>query len=187
MLRPAAFVLCWGAVAKQRAKPKPAGDRAMPAKAAAYFALYVGMGPGRSLRSLASILVERGYYKTATTALRMLNTWSVEFRWQERLSAAITARTEDALAKAAEIDAQSFARTSELIADRLAVAEPDQLDAVLKIREAVRKPDARSGAATVNLNLSVTLRSIVERVAAEQGLDPAEVLAEADRILAEAP
>lgn len=170
-----------------KTKSKPIGDPAMPAKAAYAFGCYVAMGPGRNLRALASILVEQDHYKTASTAFGILAGWSGRYRWQERLSAAITARTEDALAKAAEIDAQSFARTSELIADRLAVAEPAQLDAVIKIREAVRKPDARPGAATLNLNLSVTLRSIVERVAAEQGLDPAEVLAEADRILAEAP
>lgn len=159
-------------------------EREMTPKAAEAFALYVGMGPGRSLTTLAHVLVERSWYKTAPTARRMVADWSVKFRWQERLSVAITAKTEDILAKAAETDAQSFLRTSELIADRLALTDTGHIDAVIKMRESVRKPDPKSGAASVNLNLSVTLRAIVERVAAEQGLDPDDVLAEAEQIIA---
>lgn len=156
----------------------------MPPKAAEAFALYVGMGPGRSLRALASVLVEQDRYRTATTALGVLRDYSVRYRWQERLSAAITAKTEEALAKAVEIDAQSFLRTSELLARRIATAEPGEIDVVIKARESVRKPEPRGQATNVNVNLSVTLRAIVERVASEQGLDPDEVLAEAEQIIA---
>lgn len=165
-------------------KPRPKRTRSEPPKAAEAFSRYVMMGPGRNLRALAAILVEQGYYRTTPTALKMLGTWSVEFRWQERLAAAITARTEAALAKAAEIDAQTFLRTSELIAERLANTDPILVDLVVKLRETVRKPEPRGAAASVNLNLSVTLRAIVERIAAEQGLDPDAVLAEAEQIIA---
>lgn len=155
----------------------------MTPKAAEAFAAYVAMGPGRSLRALAHLLVERNLYKNSSSAVRTIQEFSTRYHWQERLAAAITARTEEALAKAAEIDAQSFLRTSELLAKRLATTDPAQLDAVVTIRQSVRKPEPRGGA-NVNLNLSVTLRAIVERVAAEQGLDPEAVLAEAETILA---
>lgn len=153
-------------------------------KAAEAFSIYVRMGPGRSLTSLAHVLVERNWYKTAPTARRMVAEWSVRHNWQERLSGAITAKTEEALAKAAEIDAQSFLRSSELIAKRLSWTDAGHIDAVIKMRESVRKPEPKHAGANVNLNLSVTLRAIVERVAAEQGLDPDEVLAEAEQIIA---
>lgn len=156
----------------------------MTPKAAEAFALYVGMGPGRSLVNLAHILTEQNWYKTAATAKRIVSDWSVKYRWQERLSAAITAKTEAALAKAIEIDAQSFLRTSQLISRQLSATDPAQVDVVIKMRETVRKPEPRHATANVNLNLQVTLRAIVERVAAEQGLDPEAVLAEAEQIIA---
>lgn len=159
------------------------GERESP-KAAEAFAIYVGLGPGRSLTNLAHVLTEQNRYKTRTTARNAVATWSVKHRWQERLAAAITARTEAALARANEIDAQTFARTSELLAQCIATVEPDDLEAVLKVRESVRRPEPR-GVQAVNLNLSVALRKAVEREAAEQGLDPEEVLAEAERILEE--
>ena len=157
-------------------------ESTMTVKAAEAFAAYVAMGPGRSLRSLAHVLAEQNHYKTASTAQRILADWSVRYRWQERLSAAITARTEDALAKAAEIDAQVFLGTREELSKRMAYADMLPLDAIIKVVEATRKPEPR-GATQVNVNLSVTLRAIVERIAAEQGLDADEVLAEAERIL----
>lgn len=156
----------------------------MSPKVAEFFAAYVGMGPGRNLRALAAVLVEQGHYKTASTAFGQLARMSSAHRWQERLSAAITAKTEEALAKAAEIDAQSFLRTSELVAGRLAFTDPLHVDAVIKMRESVRKPEPKGSGASINLNLSVTLRAIVERVAAERGLDPEDVLAEAEQIIA---
>lgn len=156
----------------------------MTAKAAEAFALYVGMGPGRSLTGLAYMLVERNQYKTRTTARASVAVWSAKYRWQERLAAAITAKIEDALAKATEIDAGTFLKTSELLAKQLAGSDTHTADLVIKVRETVRKPEPRGAQASVNVNLSVTLRAIVERVAAEQGLNPDEVLAEADRIIA---
>lgn len=156
----------------------------MTARAAEAFAAYVGMGPGRSLRGLAHLLAEQNVYKNSTAALRVLAQWSVRYRWQERLAAAITAKTEEALAKAAEIDAQSFLRSSELIAARISTVDALQVDAVIKMRETVRRPEPKTAGASVNLNLSVTLRAIVERVAAEQGLDADAVLAEAEQIIA---
>lgn len=155
----------------------------MTAKAAHAFGAYVAMGPSRSLRSLARVLTEQGLYKNSTAALRVLGKWSSEFRWQQRLAAAVTAETEARLARAAEIDAASFLRTSKLIAERLSWADAGHVDAVIKMREAVRRPDGKPGGA-LNVNLQVTIRAIVERVAAEQGLDPDEVLAEAESILA---
>ncbi len=158
--------------------------REMTPKAAAAFHAYVGLGPGRSLRWLARLLAEQGQYKSGTAALPTLNTWSVKYAWQARLSAAITAQTEDLLAKAAEIDGRSFLRTSELVADRLAWADAGHVDAVIKMRETVRKPEPRGATTNVNVQIGATLRLIVERVAAEQGLSQAEVMAEAESILA---
>jgi hypothetical protein len=154
-------------------------------RAAEAFAIYTAMGPGRSLTALAHVLVERNWYKTVPTARSVVGGWSAKHRWQERLAAAITAQTEEMLAKAVEIDARSFLRTSELIAKRLGYAEPEHLDAIIKMRESVRKPEPRGNSQTINVNLSVTLRAIVERVASERGLEYEEVLAEAERTLRE--
>jgi hypothetical protein len=159
------------------------GDAIMTPKAAEAFAVYVGMGPGRSLTNLAHALAERDWYKTTPTARRVVADWSTKYRWQERLSAAITAKIDDVLAKAVEIDAQSFLRTSELLAKQLTVVEPVQVDTIIKMRESVRKPEPKHATGTVNFNLSMTLRAIVERVAVEQGLNAEDVLAEAESII----
>ena len=153
-------------------------------RAAAAFSDYLALGPSRSLRALHAVYCRQSAHKAPTRRLETLAEWSVRYRWQERLSGAITAKTEEALAKAAEIDAQSFLRTSELLADRLTLATPLHTDMLVQIRAAVRKPEPKAaGATNVNVNLAVTLRAIAERVAAEQGLDVDEVLAEAERII----
>jgi hypothetical protein len=156
------------------------------ARAAEAFAQYVAMGPGRSLRGLGAVLAEQGVYKTSASAFRVLKDWSVKYRWQERLAAAITEKTERMLAHAAEIDAKSFLRTSELIAERLAWTDAGHIDVVLKARESVRRP-APKGSANIDVDLQVTvsLRALAERVAQEEGLDPEEVVAWADRYVRE--
>jgi hypothetical protein len=159
----------------------------MTPKAAEAFQAYVGLGPSRSIRRLADVLVQQGLYKNSTAAHRVLAKWSVDYGWQERLAAAVTAKTEEILAKAAEIDAATFARSSQLLAKRMGSAKEADVDVVVKIRETVRRPEPRGASAQVNLNLQVTMRELVEQIAAEQGLSVDEVLAEAEAILRERP
>lgn len=60
------------------------------AKAAAAFADYVNLGPGRSLRKLVE------YYNRPSTYLRQLAVWSTEYHWQERLAEMSLSRAEEA-------------------------------------------------------------------------------------------
>lgn len=178
-------------MAKKQPAITPNEDAEMTAKAAEAFARYVALGPGRSLRNLAHTLVEQGHYKTATVALRSLGEWSSKYHWQARIAAAATAKGEESQARALEWDDTTFLRTSELLAQQMAELEPGNvalklplIETVIKVRETVRRREPRGQQANVNLNVSVSLRNIVERVAAEQGLNPDDVLAEADRIIA---
>ena len=171
---------------------KPAdGDADMTAKAAEAFARYIAMGPARSLSNLALILVEQNQYKTRTTARAVLAGWSTKYHWQSRIAAAATAKGEESQAKAQEWDDSAFLRTSELLAQQLAELEPGNvaaklplIDAVIKMRETVRRREPRAAQANVNLSVSVSLRNIVEQVAAAQGLSADEVLAEAEQMMA---
>lgn len=155
------------------------------AKAAEAFAAYVAMGPSRSLRALASTMAEQTLYKNRDSALASLNTWSTKYRWQARISSAVTEKTERLLAQAAEIDATSYLRTSELIRERLANIKPEDTNVIIPIRESVRRPAPKGSSSSVDVNVqvSVSLRDMAERIAAEEGLDPDEVVAEAERYL----
>lgn len=181
-------------MAKKRTPTTKDDDAEMTAKAAEMFARYVAMGPGRSLRNLAYILVEQNHYKTTTVALRSLGDWSAKYAWQSRIAAAATAKGEESQAKAVEWDDTTFLRTSETLAKELAELDASNvaqklplIDAVIKVRETVRRREPRGAKAnaSVNLNVAVSLRNLVERKAAERGLDPEEVLAEAEKIIAE--
>lgn len=154
-------------------------------KAALAFAAYIAMGHRRSLANLARLLVEQNHYKTVATAKSHLATWSVKYHWQDRIAAAITEKSERMLVQASEIDAKTFLRTSELLAERIAWTDPGHIDVVIKARESVRKPAPKGSASVdVNLSLSVSVRALVERAAQEAGLDVDEVVAEAERLLA---
>ncbi len=154
--------------------------------AAQAFADYLALGDKRSLRELAAEYVRRNRYKTETTAFNQLATWSTAHRWQDRIAAAVTAEAQAALERAAEIDARSFLRTSEMLAERLDMTNPIMLDVLVKVRESVRKP-APKGGSTVNVNVSVEIRELAERMAKEAGLDPDAVIAEAESILGGRP
>lgn len=140
----------------------------MTPKAAEAYDAYVSLGHRRSLRLLADELVRRTLYKSSTVAFRQVTEWSSKFGWQDRLSAAVTALADERLAQAAELDAQSFLKTSEIIAERLAYTTHDNIDMVIKARETVRKPTAKTQAMTVNINL------IVQELAQKYGLTDQE-------------
>lgn len=155
------------------------------APAAEAFRDYVALGPKRSLRLLAKIYAERERYKTATTAFSVLSRWSALFRWQERLAAATSAHIDAILAEAGEVDAKTFLRTSELLAERVAMSQPLDADFLVKVRESVRKPAPRgAGGVDVTVKVTLALQELAERAAAEEGFDPADVIAEAEAFLA---
>lgn len=135
----------------------------MTPKAAEAFAAYVEMGHGRTMRRLAEQMVQQGHYKTATTALRKLAEWSSEYGWQDRISLAITAKTEAALQQAAELDAGSFLKTSEMIAERLYMSSPLNIDMVIKARESVRKPVTKQSLEVTGKDGGALLISFPER------------------------
>lgn len=134
----------------------------MTPKAAIAFDRYIGMGPKRSIRGLAATLVQESLYKNSASAERVLNTWSSEYQWQSRIAAAATALADARLEQAAEIDAASFLKTSELIADRLRYTTHHHLDEINLMRQAVRKPVVKIGA-TINVNLNLIVKELAEK------------------------
>lgn len=181
-------------MAKKRMPATKDDDAEMTAKAAEAFAMYIAMGPSRSLTNLAYILVEQNQYKTSTTARGILAAWSKKYHWQSRIAAAATAKGEESQGKALEWGDSAFLRTAEELAKVLAELEPGNvalkmpyIDAVIKIRESVRRREPRGAQANVNVNVgfAVALRDAVNAIAAEEGLDPEEVLARAERIVAD--
>lgn len=134
----------------------------MTPNAALAFADYAAMGPKRSLEALWA------RYRSVpnpcpTKRLPTLKDWSVRYRWQDRIASSVTALTEARLEMASEIDASSFLRTSELIAETLEYTTRFNLDAVLAIRQSVRKPSPKG--TTVNVNVLVA--ELVEKYGLE--------------------
>ena len=125
----------------------------MTPKAAEAFDDFVSLGPSRSLRKLIASYRQRSANESPTVRFETLAEWSSRYQWQDRLVSATTALTEARLECAAELDAGSFLKTSELIADTLAYTTRHNLDAVLAIRQAVRKPTPKG--TTVNVNVLV--------------------------------
>lgn len=136
----------------------------MTPKAAAAFDRYISMGPKRSIRGLAAQMVRQDLYKNSASAERVLNTWSSDYQWQSRIASSVTALADARLEQAAELDAASFLKTSERIAERLDWTMPENIDTVLKMRESVRKPSAKQAAVSVNLTV------IVDDLARKYGL-----------------
>lgn len=134
----------------------------MTPKAAMAFDRYIGMGPKRSIRSLAAQLVRENLYKNSASAERVLNTWSSDYQWQSRIAIAATALADARLEQAAELDAASFLKTSEIIAERLAYTTHDNIDTVIDMRQAVRKPTPKGGVA-INVNLNLIVKELAEK------------------------
>ncbi|MCA9878713.1 MAG: hypothetical protein KC442_13055 [Thermomicrobiales bacterium] len=163
---------------------REAKDRETP-RAALAFADYVALGPSRSLRGLHEHYLQQSAHKPPTRRLETLADWSVRYRWQARISTTTTEAAEMALALAAEFDAESFLRTSAALAallDRMPAevdgADMRSLDAIIDVREAVRRREPRR-----SVQAGLSLRSAVDQVAGTRGLSVAEVLGEAERSL----
>lgn len=149
-------------------------------KAAQAFADYVALGPRRSLRALAELYVDRGYAKSIPTQLATLKRWSTEHRWQDRIAQAVTDRTMDLLAEAAEYDAQAFLATSREYWRRIQNAgiENMSLADVHDLRGQVRAVSTKGGGVTVN----VTILQEAERLAAELGIPSEDLIRDAEAI-----
>lgn len=144
------------------------------------FGDYLALGPGRSLEALWRSYA--GNDSAPTHRLRTLKGWSSRHRWQARMTAAVTERVERLLDEAAEIDADTFLGTSRELSRLVAAGglEPEQ---VVKVRESVRRKQAAAPAVEVSVTIDVAVRELVEAEARKRGLDPDEVLAEAEMIL----
>ncbi len=92
-----------------------------------------------------------------TRQLSTLKKWSAEYGWRERIARAETEAAEQALADAAIIDAETFLKSSKLLAERMNLSTPLHVDAVVKIRESVRKPPAQQAAVVGQLTTVVQI------------------------------
>lgn len=151
------------------------------AKAAAAFQRYVALGPGRTLRELAERDAQHGFYKNSSSALRVYAKWSSDHHWQDRLAQAASAQSERMLEEASELDADTFLLTSQLLNERVKLSTPMMSDAVVKLRESVRKP-APKGSTSVNVKVSVEVRQLAEQLADRLGMSADDLIADAERI-----
>ena len=153
------------------------------AKAKEAFAQYAALGPGRSLRKLANLMVQQGLYKSSTVAFRSLGEWSSQHNWQERIGNAATERSEAMLKEAAELDADTFLVTSRLLNERVKMTMAVDTDHVVKVRESVRKAVPKGGA-SVSVNVSVEVRQLAEQLAKSMGISAEELIQDAELIAA---
>jgi hypothetical protein len=139
---------------------------------------YVDLGPGRSLR----ILHERYLSDpdaAPTRRLKTLKDWSVKYNWQARIRDAATARSTEKLEQAADLDADTFLKSSVILNNSLDTQSPPEVDDVVRIRESVRKQALKGGA-----SVSVEVRHLAEQLAKEMGLDAEQLIADAEKIAA---
>ena len=165
-------------VSDPTAQPKPSTD------AEAAFNDYVGLGDGRSLRKLHA-RYQDDPNPTPTKRLKTLKEWSARYGWQDRIRQAETEAAEEKLRLAAMLDADTFLHSSRLLNERMRYATREHADAIVKMRESVRKP-APKGGTSVSVNVSLEIREIVERIAEEDGLtddEKAELAAAVQRHL----
>jgi hypothetical protein len=151
----------------------------MSGRAAELFAAWIAAG-APTYRRFAAICAEQGRYKSGATALSCINKFSARYGWQERKAAALTDAATAELEEAARIDARTFRRTSEILADRVD-EEPLPLDAVVKIRESARPKAARGDGPTVN----VTIYQQAEAMAKRLGITVDEFMADVERAAAQ--
>ncbi len=154
------------------AKPNPRAELA--------FVDYVAMGSGRSLRALHE-QYRQITSKPPAKSLDTLFDWSVRYRWQARLEQAATEQSESLLQEAAALDAETFLQSSRLLNERMKYATREHADAIVKMRESVRKPVPKGGAG-VNVSVSLEVRTLAEKLAKELGDDAGELIREAEEL-----
>ena len=115
----------------------------MTLKATAAFAEYVAMGDGRSLEKLAEARVSRKLARSVPSSLNVLKRWSARYCWQERIRSTTTQSAQAMLEEAAELDADTFLKTSRIMNQTVNDPRVDPLD-IIRIRESVRRPQAKN-------------------------------------------
>lgn len=128
----------------------------MTDKAAEAFADYVELGPKRSLPTLAAA------YKLCTEPvptkhIQTLKTWSSKYQWQARISSAVTQAVTRKLELAAELDADTFLKTSERLNETMSSPGYIHPSDVTRIRESVRKAEPKA-TTTVDVKHSGTIK-----------------------------
>lgn len=156
-------------------------ERANP-KAEQAFLDYVAMGPGRSLEALRD-RYQSETEPSPTKRLATLKDWSARYHWQARIATSVAARTEVLIEQAAEFDAYTFAQTSRKLHE--SIAKATDVQEIIRIRESVRKPMPRGGA-DISVAVNVDIRQLAERIAREEGMDVADLMADAEQIAATA-
>lgn len=151
-------------------------------KAAEAFSAYVALGPSRSLAKLAEQRVRQGLAKNTPSALWRLKEWSREHNWQQRIADAVNERTSHLLAEAAELDSETFLATSREYRRRAQMIDAMNLNDIHPLRDRVKSVATKAPSLTVN----VTIMQEAERLAADLGIPPADLLKEAEAIAAAA-
>ena len=106
-----------------------------------------------------------GEYQTRTKGvptrqLSRLKAWSAKYGWRARIAQVQAEAADEQLAQAAIIDAETFLKSSRLLAERMNLSTPLHVDAIVKIRESVRKPQPTNSAG-VNVGVQTTVVQIV--------------------------
>jgi hypothetical protein len=106
------------------------------------FAAWVAEGTP-TYREFAATLARQNRYKTAATALGQISRIASREKWQERKASALSTAAQAKLEEAAAIDADTFHRTSRELNRRARFTTGENLDAIVKMRESVRRPVSR--------------------------------------------
>ena len=129
----------------------------MTDKAAEAFREYVELGPDRSHKKLARRFLAEGRYKSFDSAIGSISKWSAKYSWPARISMAVTESVTRKLEQAAELDADTFLKTSQRLNDL--VNSPGYIDPgnVTRVRESVRKAESKS-VASIDVRHSGTVK-----------------------------
>ena len=148
--------------------------------AAAAFADFVDLGDGRSLAKLAD-MYQSDPNPTPTKRLRTLKSWSSKYGWISRIAQFEDERAEAKLTEAARLDADTFLKTSRELNNRASFTSAVEMDALIKMRESVRKPAPKGGTA-VSVKVSVEVRQLAEQLAEQLGITADELIADAEEV-----
>lgn len=149
-------------------------------KASAAFVDFVNLGDDRSLAKLAETY-RNSTEPVPTRQLSRLKIWCSRYNWIGRIAQFEDDQAKSRLEEAARLDADTFLTTSRKLNERVQLADPLMLDALVKMRESVRKP-APKGGTSVNVKVSVEVRQLAEQMAAHLGIDADELIREAEEI-----
>jgi hypothetical protein len=130
----------------------------MTPKAAESFAAYVALGSQRTLAKVAADQVRQGYGKTVATRTRILEGWSVEYGWQERLRLMSEAKLNEANELRADIYLRIIREYDRRTRDAMAAAM--KLPDLHGVHDRIKFPDPERHVVEGDADAPITIRFV---------------------------